>query len=235
VTAMKSKLCAALVVAFAMTVPAAAQNNAVPVIDGPTYLFNYVEVLPSAAAQALSALKDYRNAARKEAGAIRIDLYQEKGQPQRFVVEEIWQNRSVAKAHGDSAASTALVQTLKPIELGPPDVRVHQIHMATPPKAPNSNDSILITHVDVAGNNTLNLIKQLNLLWDASRNENGMVRYEILDEVPLHSNHFRIVEEWANPAALEAHDRAPQSRAYREAILPMLGTPYDQRFYTVVN
>lgn len=232
---MKSKLCAALVVALAISLPATAQQNAVPVIDGPTYLFNYVEVLPSAAAQALNALKEYRDAARKEPGAIRVDLYQEKGQTHRFVVEEIWQNRTIAKEHGSDAASTALVQTLKPIELGPSDVRVHQIHMATPPKAPNPNDTILITHVDVAGNNTNNLIKQLNALWDASRNENGMVRYEILDEVPLHSNHFRIVEEWTNPAAWEAHDRAPQSQTYRQAILPMLGTPYDQRFYTAVN
>jgi quinol monooxygenase YgiN len=233
--AMKSNLCAALVVAFAISVPAAAQNNAVPVIDGPTYLFNYVEVAPSASAQALNALKQYRDAARKEPGAIQIDLYREKGQTQRFVLEEIWQNREIAKAHGTGAASTALVQTLKPIELGPPDIRVHQVHMATPPKAPNPNDIVLISHADVAGGNTNNLIRELNALWAATRNENGMVRYEILDEVPLHSNHFRIVEEWTNLAALEAHDRAPAWQAYRDAILPWLGTPYDQRFYTVVN
>lgn len=232
---MKSQMLAALVFVLAVSLPAAAQQNAVPVIDGPTYLFDYVEVVPSAAAQAVNALKEYRDAARKEPGAVQIDLYQEKGQTQRFVVEEIWQNRSIAQEHGKSAASTALVRTLKPIELGPPDVRVHQIHMATPPKAPNPNNTILISHVDVAGNNTLNLIKQLNLLWDSSRNESGMMRYEILDEVPLHSNHFRIVEEWTNPAVWEAHDRAPQSQAYRDAILTMLGTPYDQRFYTVVN
>lgn len=232
---MKSQLCAALVLAFAISLPATAQQNAVPVIDGPTYLMNYVEVAPSAAAQALGALKDYRDAARKEPGAIRIDLYQEKGQTHRFIVEEIWQNRAIAQERRKSAASDALVQLLKPIELGPPDVRTHQIHMATPPKPPNPNDTILITHVDVAGNNTLNLIKQLDILWDATRNENGMVRYEILDEVPLHSNHFRIVEEWTNSAAWEAHDRAPQSQAYRDAILTMLGTPYDQRLYTVVN
>ena len=232
---MKSKLCAALVVAFGLSFPAAAQQNAVPVIDGPTYLFDYVEVLPSTAAQAVNALKEYRDAARKEPGAIRIDVYQEKAQTHHFVVQEIWQNRTIAQAHGKSAASTALLQKLKPIELGPPDVRVHQIHMATPPKAPNPNDIVLISHADVAGGNTNNLIRELNALWAATRNENGMVRYEILDEVPLHSNHFRIVEEWTNLAAWEAHDRAPAWQAYRDAILPWLGTPYDQRFYTVVN
>lgn len=232
---MKSQLVAAFVLAFAMSLPAAAQQNAVPVIDGPTYLFNYVEVLPSTVPQALNALKEYREAARREPGAIQIDLYQEKAQTHHFVVEEIWQNRTVAKEHGNGAASTALLQKLKPIELGPPDVRVHQIHMATPPKAPSPNDTILISHADVAGGNTDNLIRELNALWTATRNDNGMVRYEILDEVPLHSNHFRIVEEWTNPAAWEAHSRAPAWQAYRAAILPWLGTPYDQRFYTVVN
>ena len=232
---MKSKLCAALILACAMCLPAAAQQNAVPVIDGPTYLFNYVEVLPSATAQALTALKQYRDASRKERGAMQIDLYQEGGQPHHFVVEEIWQNRTIAQEHGKSAATTALVRALKPIELGPPDVRVHQIHMATPPRAPNPNDIILISHADVAGGNTNNLIRELNTLWAATRNESGMVRYEILDEVPLHSNHFRIVEEWTNAAAWETHDRASAWQAYRDAILPWLGTPYDRRLYTVVN
>jgi len=53
--------------------------------------------------------------------------------------------------------------------------------------------------------------------------------------VPAHVNHFRVVEEWASPAAWEAHDRAPHTQAYREALMPMLGTPYDQRLYDVVN
>ena len=232
---MKLRLCAIALLAFAMTQSAAAQQNAVPVIDGPTYLMTYVEVIPTAEAPALSALKNYREASRKESGAIRIDLYQEQGQAHRFVLEEIWQNRAMAQDHAKGMAAAALVQKLKPIELGPPDIRTHQIYSATPPKAPSPNDAILISHVDVAGGNTNNLIAQLNVLSEASRKENGMVRYEILDEVPAHSNHFRIVEEWASAAAWEAHDRAPHSQTYREAILPMLGTPYDQRLYRVVN
>ena len=232
---MKLRLCALAIMALAMTQSATAQQNVVPVIDGPTYLMTYIEVVPSAVAQALGALKDYRDAARKEVGAIRVDVFQEQGQAHRFVVEEIWQNRGIAQDHTKGAATTALLQKLKPIELGPPDIRTHQIHSATPPKAPNPNDTILISHVDVAGGNTNNLIAQLNTLGEVSRRESGVVRYEILDEVPAHANHFRIVEEWATAAAWEAHDRAPPSQAYREALMPMLGTPYDQRLYRVVN
>ena len=212
-----------------------AQQNQVPVIEGPTYLMTYVEVMPSAAAQALNFLKDYRDAARREPGMIRVDLYQEQGQSHRFVLGEIWQNRTVVQDHNKSAAATGLIQKLQPIELGPPDIRIHQAHSATPPKAPAANDTIIISHVDVFGGNVVKLIAMLNTLGEASRKDNGMVRYEILDEVPAHANHFRVLEEWSGQAAWEAHDRAPHTQAYREALMPMLGTPYDQRLYRVVN
>ncbi len=220
-----------------LTLPyaAGAQQNQVPVIDGPTYVMTYVEVVPSAAAQAVTFLKNYRDAARHEPGAMQVDLYEEQGQAHRFVVGEIWQNRTAVKTHEMSAASTALTQQLKSIELGPPDIRIHQAHSVTPPKAPNPGDTIIISHVDVFGGNTGKLIALLNTLGEASRKDSGMVQYDILDEVPAHTNHFRMLEEWASQAAWEAHDRAPHTQAYRAALMPMLGTPYDQRLYRVVN
>jgi quinol monooxygenase YgiN len=232
---MKWQMAAVALALLALPYRAGAQQNEVPVIDGPTYVMTYVEVVPSTAAQAVKFLRDYRDAARREPGVIQIDLYEELGQTQRFVLGEIWQNRGAVQEHRTSTASTGLAQKLKPIELGPPDIRIHQAHSVTPPRAPNPGDAIIISHVDVFGGNTGKLIALLNTLGEASRKEGGMVRYEILDEVPAHTNHFRLVEEWASPAAWEAHDRAPHTQAYRQALMPMLGTPYDQRLYRVVN
>jgi len=220
---------------FSFTTVANAQNQGVPLIDGPTYVMTYVEVVPSAIAQALAALKDYRDATRKEQGANFVDIYQEDGQSYRFVVSEIWQNRAAVKTHSDAATTSGLFQKLKGIELGPPDVRIHQAHSATPPKSPGTNDVVVISHCDVAGGNTQNLMNAFAPLSEASRKDAGMVRYEILDEVPAHANHFRLLEEWSSVAAFEAHDRAPHTQAYRQTILPWLGTPYDQRIYKVVN
>lgn len=233
---MKLRLFAVAFLALAMPLSGnAQQQNTVPEIAGPTYLMTYVEVVPSATAQAVTLLRQYRDAARKEPGAMHVDIYEEKGQSHRFVLGEIWQNRTIVQDHVKSAAATTLMQKLKPIELGPPDIRIHQAHSATPPKAPNANDTIIISHVDVFGGNVAKLIALLNTLGEASRKDNGVVRYEILDEVPAHVNHFRVLEEWSSPAAWEAHDRAPHTQAYREALMPMLGTPYDQRVYDVVN
>jgi quinol monooxygenase YgiN len=228
VAAFAALMCAA-------SISASAQNQGVALIDGPTYVMTYVEVVPSTIGQAMAALKEYRDASRHEPGANFVDVYQEDGQSHRFVVSEIWQNRGAAKTHGDAAATTGLFQKLKGIELGPPDVRIHQAHSATPPKAPNGNDVIVISHCDVAGGNTQNLINAFAPLSEASRKESGMIRYEILDEVPAHANHFRLLEEWASLAAFEAHNRAPHTQAYRQTIMPWLGTPYDQRIYKLVQ
>lgn len=215
--------------------PASAQNPQVTLIDGPTYTMTYVEVVPSATARAIAMLREYRDASRKELGAAYVDIYQEEGQSHRFVLSEIWQNRGMAGDHAKAGAMTGLAQKLKPIELGPPDIRLHQAHSVTPPKAPAANDIIVISHIDVAGGNTQNLINALGPLGEASRKERGMVRYEILDEVPAHVNHFRSFEEWSNLAAFEAHNRAPHTQTYRNTVLQWLGTPFDQRLYRLVN
>jgi quinol monooxygenase YgiN len=226
-----------LVVVAALLAPVTASSAQAPiaVIDGPTYVMTYIEVVPSAIEGTIAMLKEYRDASRKEPGANSVDIYQEEGQSHRFVVSEIWQNRGAVETHDNAAATTGLFGKLKAIELGPPDVRIHQVHLATPPKAPSSDGVIIISHADVAGGNTQNLMNAFAPLSDASRKEAGMVRYEILDEVPAHANHFRLLEEWANAAAFEAHDRAAHTQTFRQTILPWLGTPYDQRLYRVVN
>src|SRR5215471_183768 len=233
---LKSLFLAAALSAAAAIPSASAQNNQqIAVIDGPTYLMTYVEVIPSANARAIAAMKEYRDASRKEPGAMFADIYQEEGQSHRFVLSEIWQNRSMAAAHTQGAATTALIGKLAPIELGPTDVRIHQAHSVTPPKASSRNDVVVISHIDVAGGNTQNLIRAMGPLSEASQKENGMVRYEILDEVPAHANHFRSFEEWSSLAAFEAHNRSPHVQTYRKTVLQWLGTPYDQRLYRLVN
>jgi quinol monooxygenase YgiN len=227
--------CVALAAALAGPAQSQQQIQGVTVVDGPIYTMTYIEVIPSAKAQAIAMLKDYRDASRKEPGVMYADIYQEDGQSHRFVVSEIWQNRGAVEAHAKGAAATGLIQKLKPVETGPLDMRIHQAHSVTPPRAPNANDVVVISHIDVAGGNTQNLINAFAPLAEGSRKEAGMVRYEILDEVPAHVNHFRSFEEWSSLAAFEAHNRAPHTHAYRATVLQWLGTPYDQRVYRLVN
>ncbi|HXJ01790.1 MAG TPA: antibiotic biosynthesis monooxygenase [Micropepsaceae bacterium] len=227
--------CAVLAAAFAGPAQSQQQIQGVTVLDGPIYTMTYLEVIPSATARAIAMLKEYRDASRKEPGVMFADIYQEDGQSHRFVLSEIWQNRGAVETHSKGAAAAGLEQKLKPIELGPIDMRIHQAFAVTPPKASTANDVVIISHIDVAGGNTQNLINALGPLGEASRKEPGMVQFEILDEVPAHVNHFRTFEEWSSLAAFEAHNRASHTQTYRTTVLQWLGTPYDQRLYKLVN
>jgi len=39
------------------------------------------------------------------------------------------------------------------------------------------------------------------------------------------------VEVWQSREAFEAHDASPHTRAYREKLQPMLGSPFDERLH----
>jgi quinol monooxygenase YgiN len=48
-------------------------------------------------------------------------------------------------------------------------------------------------------------------------------------------NHLTLVEAWRGRAALEAHEAAAHTRKFRDALLPMSGSLYDQRLYKAIR
>jgi quinol monooxygenase YgiN len=210
-----------------------AQTPAPP--PGPSYVLIYLEFAPSTVANATALLKAYRDASRREPGAMTVDIYQEAGHPHRFVLREIWQDRPAADRHMSAAATTQLITAIKPIHLGNPQVGFHIPYWLAPAKAAGANDAFVISHIDVGGNNVPRLKTILDALGPASANDAGLVRYEILDEVPAHANHFRFFEQWSSEANWAAHHTAAHTRQFRDSVTPILGTPYDQRLYRLVN
>jgi quinol monooxygenase YgiN len=50
----------------------------------------------------------------------------------------------------------------------------------------------------------------------------------------MRANHFTVVEHWESQSALEAHVAAAATRAYRDTLQPMTGSPLDERVYVAV-
>ena len=48
-------------------------------------------------------------------------------------------------------------------------------------------------------------------------------------------NHFTLVEIWRDQAALEGHEVAAHARVFRDLLLPMSGSLYDQRLYRALE
>lgn len=221
--------------AFGAALMAAGAAFAADAPSGPLYVTSYVEVAPSATASALAALKSYRDGARKESGARSADLYQEKGWPSRFVVDEIWQDQAAFDAHRKAAAMTALESAIKSVSFKPIDMRPHTAYIVTPPKAPKAGDFFVISHIDVYGPGVPVLQAAFRDLADSAKSEKGMVRYEVLDQTVPHANHYRLFEEWASEKDWEAHNLGAAVQAFHAKLPVYLGTPYDQRLYDLVN
>src|SRR5437016_3863911 len=91
--------------------PAARAQN-----EGPAYVVIYVEAAADATQQALAAMRQYRDAVRKEEASRGIQVIQELGRPNRLAIVEIWTGQAEFETHDQAAAATQLRDSLKPIE-----------------------------------------------------------------------------------------------------------------------
>lgn len=48
-------------------------------------------------------------------------------------------------------------------------------------------------------------------------------------------NHLTLVEVWRGNSDLEKHELAAHTRKFRDLLLPMSGSLYDQRLYQAIN
>jgi quinol monooxygenase YgiN len=211
-------------------------GDAPPPPQGPIHVTIFYDVTPGSVNQAIAMLKQYRDGAKGEPGATRITLYQEVGAPFRLVSLEVWQDMASYQAHAKAASTTGLNDRMKAVQYGPPDARPHAIHFATPEgKSAGSGGVTIISHLDVPPMGIPALLDFMKPFSEAVAKQPGMVTYQVLRQTAGARNHFRSFEIWASEKDWEAHNLAKYSQDYRNGMAPLLGTPYDQRKYTVVN
>ena len=202
---------------------------------GPIHVTSFFEVTPGSANQAIGMLKQYRDATKAEPGATSVQLYQEVGAPFRFVSMEVWQDMMAYQAHSKAGSTTGIAERMKAVEYGPPDTRPHAVHFAAPEKAVGAGSVTIISHLDVPPMGIPQLLELMKPFSEAVSKQAGMQAYRIIRQTQGAGNHFRSFEVWASEKDWEAHNLAKYSQDYRNGMAPLLGTPYDQRKYTVVN
>lgn len=193
----------------------------------------YVDVMPSGKAAAVAALKTYREASAKDAGHIRIDVFEQIGRPAHFAIVEAWRDQSAFDAHAGSAATKQFQQAFDKLRVSGYDQRPYKSFSVA--SARTGGSVHVVSHVDIAGAEAqAKAPAVLRQIADASRAEQGNLRYDILQHV-TRANHFTVVESWTNQAALEAHGAAAHTRQYRDTVQPMTGSPLDERVYLAVE
>jgi quinol monooxygenase YgiN len=190
----------------------------------------YVETTADGAAAGRAALGQYRDAVRRQAGCLGVELFEQVGRPGRFAVLELWGDAAGFEAR-NAEPKRKLLEALRPIRVSGYDERPYQ---ALSPdgrdRGPAQQTGVfVISHVDVAPNTQAPEL--LRELAGRSRGEPGNLRFAVFQHVQR-GNHFTVVEHWRNEAALEQHVSAAHTREYRDALQPLTGSPLDERLYT---
>jgi quinol monooxygenase YgiN len=203
--------------------------------EGAVHAVAYFEVAPASRTATIAALRQYRDASRKEDGYVRFDLLEQIGWPGHVVVVETWRDQKSLDSHAAAAPAKQFRSALQPLRTSGYDERLYKDFAVGPaPTAAPSGAVHVVAHVDIgpAGLPTASVL--LKQLADSSRKAAGNLRYDILQHA-MRANHFTVVETWRDQAALDGHAATDATRKFREEVQPATGSPLDQRLYRSVD
>lgn len=202
--------------------------------DSTAYTVAYVEILPASRTTAITAMKQYRDASRKENGFQRLELFEQVGRPAHFCIIETWANSRDLDAHAASANAKDFRNQIDSMRLSDYDQRPYKtLSVGIARDNKSSRSTFVITHVDIGAQGT-NATDLLRALAEASRKEEGNIRFDVLQHA-MRANHFTVIEEWQNSKTIETHAAAAHTKKYRNSLGPILGSPLDERFYKSVE
>ena len=190
----------------------------------------YVELLPSAKSKGVGLMRAYRDASRRDAGVIRLDIAQRIDRTNQFIILALWKDKAAFDAHAASAHAKRFKDQLEPLYGSPNDERQHGVMTAAAMKLVPRRAVIVVTHVDVPLPQKDPAIALLQELATASRRESDNLRFDVWQQTSR-PNHFTVVETWTGQKGQGLHAEAAHTREFRTKLTPMLGALYDDRLY----
>jgi quinol monooxygenase YgiN len=200
----------------------------------PALVLTYLELSPDAAVQSRDLLKTYAAAAQKAAGVVQFETFQRIGQRNHFAIVEAWADGNAREAFAGSPAAKEFRGKIDPLRIGPCDERQHSVLNVGPKVETPATAIVGITHVDLIPTSKDEGTAMLKTLADQSRGTSGNIRYDIWVQANR-DNHMTIVESWKSMAGAEHFTTDAATRTFREKLMPMSGSLYDQRLYRLVR
>jgi quinol monooxygenase YgiN len=222
--------------AFATAVLALVAAPAVRAQDaaGPVHVFRYIDVAPQARLIVPRMLKTLSDASAREQGVVRFEVLQRTAPTNQFLTVEQWKDQAAFDAHMAAAHTKRFLDQINRLLIAPIDTRMcHVLDVSPAPEGRllRSLRRYAVTHVDVNPPGKDQALAALKTLAAASRKHTGNVRFDVLGQNVRNANHFQVVEVWRTQRADDAHEVAPDTKAFREKLAPLLGALYDERWY----
>jgi quinol monooxygenase YgiN len=200
----------------------------------PAFIVTYVEVAPSAAADARKLFLGYVNDARKAPGAVQIDAVQRISDPGHFALIEQWQSLAAKQAFAATEPVTKFRAALNPLRSAAYDERVHASLSVGSPKPASADAIVVLTHVDVVPTQVEPGTAKVKAFVEEGRNAPGNLRFDDVVQANR-KNHFTVIEAWNSAADKNAWISSKTARTFREELQPMSGALYDERVYKLVR
>jgi len=101
-------------------------------------------------------------------------------------------------------------------------------------QAPTDTTFYTVSYVDIAPVSKSAAITAYKQYRDASRKDDGFVRYEFFEQVGR-PGHFCLIETWANQKAFDTHSNASHTKEFRSKLDPIRLSDYDSRPYKTLS
>ena len=200
-----------------------------PAAGGLVYAVTYFEAAAPDVAHAAALTRQFAAASLKEPNNAGFEAFQEIGRPSRVATLEAWHDKAASDAHSASASASAFRDKLKPMLVGPIEIRSFHGFSIAPPSAQGGPLAVyVVTHVDVfpAGKDQAGAL--VTALAEAGRKMPGNLRFDVL-QVDGHLNHFTLVQGWRDRKAFDESLMAAPTRDFRQKLTPLEGALYDER------
>jgi quinol monooxygenase YgiN len=195
-----------------------------------------LDVAPGAAGQGVALLKQYRDGALKQAGNMGVTLLQEADWPNRFVIYDAWKDQAAYDANEGAAHSAELRAKLASMGGAPYDRRDYRVISVGPAQAAAGGDTVYMQlHLDVFPAGIEATLAAARAVAEAARKGDGNLRYDVVRSVKPPLSHTTLLAAWQNRKAFESYENSAYARQFRDAVGPLLGSPFDDRLYVPIN
>jgi quinol monooxygenase YgiN len=200
---------------------------------GSVVTLTFVEVRAEMRGHAAGVLRKHANDVREhQASTAQMIVMQELSRVERFAVFE----RGVSRVGGTEVH--ALTADITGDLTAPPDRRLNREFdddgPETGPRVDPRANFYVVAHLDIATPDRSGVERSLLKFAAAARQTDGNLGLEILQQID-HPNHFNLVSAWLGEQPYRVFVASPAAVEFRQAIGPLLGSPYDDRFFRRVD
>jgi quinol monooxygenase YgiN len=196
----------------------------------PVYAVGYIEVQPGKEKQAHRLILDHVTEAKRAAGVVSVDALAREGYPDQFALVEQWQSQKAKDDYAAGASVKDFRANLAKIEAAALDERIQGPLFVETDKPAALPPIVVMTHIDVIPTALETARGRIKQLVDGNRHKNANVRYDILVQTNR-QNHMTLIEGWKSQSDKNAESAATETVSFRHDLLPMSGSPYDERTY----